>query len=182
MIPVPWTFNCSVSKQELRGFRHFTFKISGYSMSDLLESVKILAQHCDRGARWLRWHQDLALVWCRRVFGGLMVGHSPCVWQSHRPAWDPWDLIRYRCICCESKRRFEVCSLSKIWSLWLRQGWGAETVAFLLCSLVLMNAVNSAMGIFEYLQFINYEAKSSHNVNYILANLIMQNVFSHLMC
>lgn len=45
-----------------------------------------------------------------------------------------------------------------------------------------MNTVNSTMGIFEYLLFINYEAKSNHNVNYILTNLIMQNVFSHLMC
>lgn len=40
-----------------------------------------------------------------------------------------------------------------------------------------MNKINSTMGILEYLLFINYEAKSNHNVNYSLTNLIMQNMF-----
>lgn len=72
---------------------------------------------------------------------------------------------------------FEVCSLSKIWLLWFYRWWGAETVAFLSCSLVLMDKVNSTIGILEYLLFINHEAKSNHNVNYSLTNLIMQNFF-----
>lgn len=69
-------------------------------------------------------------------------------------------------------------SFSEMWALWLCWWWRAEPFAFPPCFPLLVNTVNSTMGISECLLLINYEPKSDHNMSYCLLDLIMQNIFS----
>lgn len=69
-------------------------------------------------------------------------------------------------------------SFSEMWALWLCWWWRAEPFAFPPCFPLLVNTINSTMGISECLLLINYEPKSDHNMSYCLLDLIMQNIFS----